>query len=121
MRTGTSAAACGVALALAGLLAGCAASRANARLGADDCHFTVLNRTGGPLAIRHIKGRSAIEIGAINPNEQVSATTACAEEVAYVWGSPIPLQVGAPPASPPVFGAVELIPGVRTSLSLYWP
>lgn len=122
MRPAMSMARLGLTHALLVTLAACSTSRANTRaLRGDECHFTVVNRTGGPLAIRHFKQRSAVEIGAINPNEQVSATTACGDGQAFVAGIPIPLQAGAPLASPPVFGSVELVPGERTRMSLFWP
>ena len=122
MRPETTSARLGLTLALLASLSGCATLRTPPReLPEHECSFTVLNRTGAPLSVHHIKGWSAVEIGAVNPNEQVSSTTACAEGVAYVWGTPMPPQIGAPVMVPPVFGSVELVPGARARLSLYWP
>jgi hypothetical protein len=112
---------CGL-VALLATLAGCATSRANTHAARDEeCHFTVVNRTGSPLAVRQFIGRSATEIGAINPNESVSATSPCAEGGAFVAGFPIPRQVGVPAQFGPVFAAVELVPGERTRVNLFWP
>lgn len=122
MRARTSSAQLGFTVALLVTLAGCATSRGRTHEArGEECQFTVVNRTGGPLAIRHIRERSAIEIGAISPNEQISSSAACVEGLAFIAGFPIPLQIGAPPASPPVFGSVELVRGARSTLSLFWP
>lgn len=103
-------------------LGGCAASRASARAPrGEECHFTVANRTGSPLAIRQFVGPGTTEIGAINPNESVSATSPCAEGGAFIAGVPIPVQIGVSPSVPPLFASVELVPGERTRVNLFWP
>ena len=110
------------AIATLAMVAACAPSRAQPpRLAsAELCEYVVRNATGMALEVRRFAERSLVGIGTLNPIEQLTESAPCADGRVYVLGIPLPRQVGAPTGKP-LFGFVDLEPGKRAQLSLYWP
>jgi hypothetical protein len=113
-----------VALAL---LSACGPMRGRGGLlGSEEkCEFVVLNATNWALDVRRYEGtryepRRAMNIGTLNPSEQLTQTVSCREERVFIAGLPLPVQVGVQLGSP-VFAFADLEPGKRAQLTLHWP
>jgi hypothetical protein len=104
------------------VIAGCASLQKRERRPAGHCEFAVANQTPYAVTVRmEVSEASTVEIGALNPGEQLHHQVPCAQGAVYIYAIAMPAQTGASTPHGFIRRWAYLSEGERVMIPLSWP